>query len=66
MEKTQGRGALASMPNKRKLGKKKVQVHLEQVKKHEHNLEQQKMMLAESLEVKALWALVAETTSGGC
>ena len=49
--------------------KKQVQVHLEQVKKHEHNLEPQKMMLADvqlrlesvSLEVKALWALVAET-----
>ena len=33
-------------------------MHLEQVKKHEHNLEQQKMMLAD---VKALRALVAET-----
>ena len=49
--------------------KKQVQMHLEQVKKHEHNLEQQKMMLADvqlrlesvSLEVKALRALVAET-----
>ena len=49
--------------------KKQVQVHLEQVKKHEHNLEQQKMMLADvqlrlesaSLEVRALRALVAET-----
>ena len=49
--------------------KKQIQVHLEQVKKHEHNLEQQKMMLADvllrleslSLEVKALRALVAET-----
>ena len=49
--------------------KKQVQVHLEQVKKHEHNLFQQKMMLADvqlrlksvSLEVKALRTLVAET-----
>ena len=49
--------------------KKQVQMHLEQVKKHEHNLEQQKMMLADvqlrlesvSHEVKALRALVAET-----
>ena len=49
--------------------KKQVQVHLEQVKKHEHNLEKQKMMLADvqlrlesvSLEVKALRALVAGT-----
>ena len=49
--------------------KKQIQVHLEQVKKHEHNLEQQKMMLADvqlwlesvSLEVKALRASVAET-----
>ena len=49
--------------------KNQVQMHLEQVKKHEHNLEQQKMMLADvqlrlesvSLEVKALRALVAET-----
>ena len=49
--------------------KKQVQMHLEQVKKHEHNLEQQKMMLTDvqlrlesvSLEVKALRALVAET-----
>ena len=49
--------------------KKQVQMHLEQVKKHEHNLEQQKLMLADvqlrlesvSLEVKALPALVAET-----
>ena len=49
--------------------KKQVQVHLEQVKKHEHSLEQEKMMLADlqsrlesvSLEVKALRALVAET-----
>ena len=48
--------------------KKQVQMHLEQVNKHEHN-EQQKMMLADvqlrlesvSLEVKALRALVAET-----
>ena len=46
-----------------------MQVHLEQVKKHEHNLEQQKMMLADvqlrlesvRLEVRALRALVAET-----
>ena len=44
-------------------------MHLEQVKKHEHSLEQQKMMLADvqlrlesvSLLVKALRALVAET-----
>ena len=44
-------------------------MHLEQAKKHVHNLEQQKMMLADlqlrlesvSLEVKALRALVAET-----
>ena len=35
-------------------------MHLEQVKKHEHNLGQQQMMLA-SLEVEALRALVAET-----
>ena len=49
--------------------KKQVQVHLEHVTKHEHNLEQQKMMLADvqlrlesvSLEVKALRALVAES-----
>ena len=49
--------------------KKQVQMHLEQIKKHEHNLEQQKIMLADvqmqlesvSLEVKALRALVAET-----
>ena len=49
--------------------KKQVQVHLEQVTKHEHNLEHQKMMLADvqlrlesvSLEVKALRALVAES-----
>ena len=49
--------------------KKPVQMHLEQVKKHEHNLEQQKIMLTDvqlqlesvSLEVKALRALVAET-----
>ena len=49
--------------------KKQVQGHLEQIKKHEHNLEQQKIMLADvqlqlesvSLEVKALRALVAET-----
>ena len=34
------------MPKRRKL-EKQVQVHLEQVKKHEHNLEQQKMMLAD-------------------
>ena len=48
--------------------KKQVQMHLEQIKKHEHNLEQQKIMLADvqlqlesvSLEVKALRALVAE------
>ena len=49
--------------------KKQVQMHLEQVKKHEHTLEQQNLMLADvqlqlesvSLEVKALRALVAET-----
>ena len=49
--------------------KKQVQMHLEQIKKHEHNLEQQKIMLTDvqlqlesvSLEVKALRALVAET-----
>ena len=29
------------------LKKKQVQVHLEQVKKYEHNLEQQKMMLSD-------------------
>ena len=53
--------------------KKQVLVYLEQVKKHEHNLEQQKMMLADvqlrlesvSLEVKALRALVAETEPEG-
>ena len=55
----------------RKRGKLKnqVQMHLEQVKKHEHNLEQQKMMLADvqvrlesvSLEVKALRSFVVET-----
>ena len=45
--------------------KKQVQMHLEQIKKHEHNLEQQKIMLTDVQlqlkSVKALRALVAET-----
>ena len=51
--------------------KKQVQMHLEQVKKHEHNLEQQKLMLADvqlrlesvSLEVKALRAWLRKRRS---
>ena len=49
--------------------KKQEQIHLQQIKKHAHNLQQQKMMLkdvqtrpeAVKDEVKALRALVSET-----